>query len=524
MNKENRRYNIQKKRGRFAVFFIFLLTSLGGAFLLLVLLPMARKKITRNVFVFPTEKKGDFEEFSLAKDAFLPTISVMSNKENEAIVELREVYELLNYFFRMDLCLIERINSFFNKGFQGFSSLASDSLIAEVVIPRKVKKMFLPFSLYYHSIGCNGKRCCSDFFIKKDCNVATTLEAFSNCCINPKKDILDLLPGEVLISLISSVSCSYSGTISHCTSLIVVREKVSLQLRAYYCDSFGQDMPKILRSFLKEVGLAEKNIDYLKFSQQIKSGYCGMFAIYNAKIASELMFNEASFEEINRNKKLNFQPSVLCLREVRLSFLKCYNKKLGEKMIERIKIFISSIDKLFERINEFVLSETEIKIIEHLKDLRGKLFVIANLIEEKFILGEDLTYLFINLLLNRSVSKFREEETTSLYISFCSKFIWYLNHLFFLKAGRLFRITRRRFVECVGCKSVLKNKEEFCFLKSSAYRLSYFEELSEQDGCFVDVPVPDLLKLERSKKTCSVCGKYWSLLKEAKELIEKSLN
>lgn len=235
-------------------------------------------------------------------------------------------------------------------------------------------------------------------FINKNYDAATTLEDFNSFCfVNPKEKILDLSPGEVLVSLIRSINCFYPGVIAHCTSLIIIRDKDFSQLRAYYCDSFGQDMPKVLRLFLlKILGLKEENIDYLKFRQQSKSGYCAIFAVRNAKIVGKLMLDGASFKEINENKKLKCRPSVECLKGARINFLNHCNKKLGKKIIERIKSFSLSIDKLIKRVDK--VCSLEKGIFERLEIWRSKLLVISKLVEERLDSGEGTTYLFFDLL------------------------------------------------------------------------------------------------------------------------------
>ena len=510
---------IKKNRINPYFFFIFLLTS-GGGIIFLIFLLLITRKTTKSVFVSSVEKKEkleefsrNFENFSLSEDAFLPTILVLSDEGSVAIVELREISKLLKCLFGMNLGSITKNTSFFAKNFQGLSSPNTSDFTLKIVIPRKIKKIFLP-CLYYHANICNGKQCCSDFFINKNYDAATTLEDFNSfCLVNPKEKILDLSPGEVLVSLIHSINCFYPGVIAHCTSLIMIKDKDSSHLRAYYCDSFGQDMPEILRSFLKKLGLREENIDYLKFSQQMRSGYCAMFAIRNAKIVSELMLNGASFKEINENKKLKCRPSVECLKEARINFLNHCNKKLGKKIIERIKSFSLSIDKLIKRVDK--VCSLEKGAFECLEIWRSKLLTISKLVEERFDSGEETTYLFFDLFSSNSFfSSFWEGEMTNSSISIYSEYIWYLNYVFFKVAERLLQIVEKSSIECADCKNVLKKRKEFCFLKSDNYDSSFFEKQSiKKNGIVVDVPIPNfaILKLEKSKKTCSVCKKYWSL-------------
>lgn len=165
---------IKKGKDLSYFFFIFLLTS-GGGIIFLIFLLLTTRETTKSVFVSlvdvsPVEKKEkleefsrNFENFSLSEDAFLPTIPVLSDEGSVAIVELREISKLLKCLFRMNLGSITKNTSFFAKNFQGLSSPNTSDFTLKIVIPRKIKKIFLP-CLYYHASGCNGKQCCSDFY------------------------------------------------------------------------------------------------------------------------------------------------------------------------------------------------------------------------------------------------------------------------------------------------------------------------------------------------------------------------
>lgn len=282
-------------------------------------------------------------------------------------------------------------SSFFHEKYEGFAN-SGCSLMFKIVQKRVEKKVFFDILLYYHVDGCGGKSCNSSFFSRYP-NLETKLSSFDN-----QKKILSDLNNEVFVFNISSVCCAYSGNIGHNTVLIITnKDKDFSQLRAYYCDSFGQDMPKVLRLFLlKILGLKEENIDYLKFRQQSKSGYCAIFAVRNAKIVGKLMLDGASFKEINENKKLKCRPSVECLKGARINFLNHCNKKLGKKIIERIKSFSLSIDKLIKRVDK--VCSLEKGIFERLEIWRSKLLVISKLVEERLDSGEGTTYLFFDLL------------------------------------------------------------------------------------------------------------------------------
>ncbi|MCA7009812.1 Ulp1 family isopeptidase [Wolbachia endosymbiont of Tribolium confusum] len=87
---------------------------------------------------------------------------------------------------------------------------------------------------------------------------------------------------------------------SHFVTLVTAYDKENGNFRAYYCNSFGNPMQDALSNFFKgELKLEEKDIRSCKVEQQGNTYDCGIYALENAKIITDMMKEGKSFDKID---------------------------------------------------------------------------------------------------------------------------------------------------------------------------------------------------------------------------------
>lgn len=102
------------------------------------------------------------------------------------------------------------------------------------------------------------------------------------------------------VVLINLFNCAFTNNIFH-KAVLVIATGNDNELRAYFCDSCGYEMPAILKNVLIEhLGIKVDNIGCSYYKQQTTKGSGTMFVLENSLTISDLMLNKTSFNEIKR--------------------------------------------------------------------------------------------------------------------------------------------------------------------------------------------------------------------------------
>ncbi|QMV45658.1 hypothetical protein HC358_00585 [Wolbachia pipientis] len=112
---------------------------------------------------------------------------------------------------------------------------------------------------------------------------------------------------------------------NHWVTLVVAYNPNSVS-RAYYCDSFGKDLPnEILDALQKTLKMGRNNIRISKEKQQEDDYNCGIFALENAHRITQMFNENKSSDEIKRELS-EYKPNEEELKNKRIEFAKVLEK------------------------------------------------------------------------------------------------------------------------------------------------------------------------------------------------------
>ncbi|WP_341811803.1 Ulp1 family isopeptidase [Wolbachia endosymbiont (group A) of Conops quadrifasciatus] len=111
---------------------------------------------------------------------------------------------------------------------------------------------------------------------------------------------------------------------NHWTALVIKPDAGDKKFRAYYCDSFGNQLPNnVLNIFKGELSKEEWSLDIAssKVKQQSDWHNCGIFALENAHRITQMLNEGKSFDEIDAELS-EYKPNPEQLQKKRREFTK----------------------------------------------------------------------------------------------------------------------------------------------------------------------------------------------------------
>lgn len=163
---------------------------------------------------------------------------------------------------------------------------------------------------------------------------------------------------KVYVFGVTIINCSYPEKFSHSVSLVVSGGGSPGGLRAFYCDSCGENIPRILDDFLIEVlGVKANNIYCFRFQQQETGGFCNMFSLNNNLNIGDSALEGASY--IDMEKEAEYCPNEDQLLEIREYFIKNFNKRICNSFIYVSFSFNYFLNKLFKKLEKHSVLKNE---------------------------------------------------------------------------------------------------------------------------------------------------------------------
>lgn len=111
---------------------------------------------------------------------------------------------------------------------------------------------------------------------------------------------------------------------NHWTALVIKPDAGDKKFRAYYCDSYGNQLPNNVLNIVKgELSKEEWSLDIAssKVKQQSDGHNCGIFALENAHRITQMLNEGKSFDEINAELS-EYKPNPEQLQKKRREFTK----------------------------------------------------------------------------------------------------------------------------------------------------------------------------------------------------------
>lgn len=259
-------------------------------------------------------------------------------------------------------------------------------LLKEMIRINPLKEFGGSMQLCFHGEKCEKNKrernlySCQSFFFIEEGMRATTIEELKERVVFRTPTLFkDLMKSEkVYVFGVNIINCLFPERSSHSVSLVVSGGGSPSGLRAFYCDSDGENIPRILDDFLtKELGVKADNIYCFRFQQQDTEGFCSMFSLNNNLNISDSALEGASYVDIK--KELAYRPNEKQLLEIREYFIENFNERICNSFIYVNFSFNYFLNRLLEKLEKHSVLKNEKTLTKVIffKKKREALFIVA---------------------------------------------------------------------------------------------------------------------------------------------------